>query len=113
MSDLPATALRVAVAADAAASAVPGSVNLLGLDREALADYCESLGEKRFRATQLFRWIHQKGVADFSQMSDLAASLRNRLEGRATTGAPRVASEQASADGTIKWLFASALSRTS
>jgi 23S rRNA (adenine2503-C2)-methyltransferase len=57
--------------------------NLLDFDLEGLAAFCERLGEKRFRATQLFRWIHQKGVADFDQMSDLAKSLRGKLRGRA------------------------------
>ena len=79
--------------------------NLLEFDREALAAYCEQLGEKRFRATQLFRWIHQKGAADFEQMSDLAKSLRDKLAGRACIAALPVLSEQASSDGTIKWLF--------
>jgi len=80
-------------------------VNLLDFDREGLAAYCEQLGEKRFRATQLFRWIHQKGAADFDAMSDLAKSLRDKLRGVAAVTALPVASEQASADGTIKWLF--------
>ena len=79
--------------------------NLLEFDRDALAAFCEQLGEKRFRATQLFRWIHQKGAADFTQMSDLAKSLRDKLAGRATVKAMPMLSEQASADGTIKWLF--------
>ena len=50
-------------------------VNLLDFDLDGLAAFCEQLGEKRFRATQLFRWIHQKGASDFDQMSDLAKSL--------------------------------------
>ncbi len=79
--------------------------NLLEFDRDALAAFCEQLGEKRFRATQLFRWIHQKGAADFAEMSDLARSLRDKLAGRAFVAAMPVISEQASADGTIKWLF--------
>ncbi len=79
--------------------------NLLEFDRDALAVYCEQLGEKRFRATQLFRWIHQKGAADFDQMTDLAKSLRDKLAGRAQVSAMAVVSEQASSDGTIKWLF--------
>ena len=79
--------------------------NLLEFDRDALAAFCEQLGEKRFRATQLFRWIHQKGAADFTQMSDLAKSLRDKLAGRATITVMPVLSEQASTDGTIKWLF--------
>jgi 23S rRNA (adenine2503-C2)-methyltransferase len=81
------------------------AVNLLGLDLEGLAAYCESLGEKRFRATQLFRWMHQRGAADFAAMTDLARSLRDKLNGTAVVRALPVASEQASADGTIKWLF--------
>ena len=79
--------------------------NLLEFDRDALAVYCEQLGEKRFRATQLFRWIHQKGAADFEQMTDLAKSLRDKLAGRAQVAAMAVVSERASSDGTIKWLF--------
>ena len=81
------------------------AANLLEFDRDALAAFCEQLGEKRFRATQLFRWIHQKGASDFAQMSDLAKSLRDKLAGRAVITAMPVVSEQASADGTIKWLF--------
>ncbi|MBL0726782.1 23S rRNA (adenine(2503)-C(2))-methyltransferase RlmN [Piscinibacter sp. HJYY11] len=79
--------------------------NLLDYDLDGLAAYCEKLGEKRFRATQLFRWIHQKGEADFSAMSDLARSLRDKLAGVAVVAPLTVISEQASADGTIKWLF--------
>ena len=80
-------------------------VNLLDFDLEALAAWCEARGEKRFRAVQLFRWIHQKGEADFARMSDLAKSLRDKLAGAAVVQALPVVSEQASADGTVKWLF--------
>lgn len=81
------------------------AVNLLDFDLDALAAYCEQLGEKRFRATQLFRWIHQKGARDFAQMSDLAKSLRDKLATRAEIRPLPVISEHVSADGTIKWLF--------
>ena len=80
-------------------------VNLLDFDLDGLAAYCEGLGEKRFRAVQLFRWIHQKGAAEFSAMSDLAKSLRDKLAGAAVVKGLPIVSEQASADGTIKWLF--------
>ena len=81
------------------------AVNLLDFDLDGLTAYCEGLGEKRFRATQLYRWIHQKGAADFEQMSDLAKSLRSKLAGAAEVrGLDRI-SEHVSADGTIKWLF--------
>jgi 23S rRNA (adenine2503-C2)-methyltransferase len=81
------------------------AVNLLELDLDGLAAFCEGLGEKRFRAQQLSRWVHQRGEADFSRMSDLARSLRERLPGVACVSAPALLSEQASADGTLKWLF--------
>ncbi|CAG1019205.1 Dual-specificity RNA methyltransferase RlmN [Burkholderiaceae bacterium] len=81
------------------------AVNLLEFDLDGLTAFCEQLGEKRFRATQLFRWIHQKGAADFSQMSDLAKSLRDKLAAVAHIKPLAIASEQASTDGTIKWLF--------
>jgi 23S rRNA (adenine2503-C2)-methyltransferase len=82
-----------------------GAVNLLDFDLDALAAFCDSLGEKRFRAQQLFRWIHQRGAGGFAGMSDLAASLRHKLVQAATVSAPPLLSEQASADGTMKWLF--------
>ncbi len=81
------------------------TVNLLDYDLEGLAVFCEKLGEKRFRATQLFRWIHQKGAAHFDEMSDLAKSLREKLKVCAHIQPLRVISQHQSGDGTIKWLF--------
>ncbi|MCW5669497.1 MAG: 23S rRNA (adenine(2503)-C(2))-methyltransferase RlmN [Hydrogenophaga sp.] len=81
------------------------TANLLDFDLEGLAAFCEQLGEKRFRAVQLFRWIHQKGASDFAQMTDLARSLRDKLPGVCTVTDLPVLSRQDSADGTIKWLF--------
>ena len=81
------------------------SVNLLDFDLDALAAWCGAQGEKRFRAVQLFRWIHQKGESDFAHMSDLAKSLRDKLAARAVVQPLKVISEQVSTDGTVKWLF--------
>ena len=81
------------------------TANLLDFDLEGLAAYCERLGEKRFRAVQLFRWIHQKGQSNFDEMSDLAKSLRSKLQGTAHVRALPVLSRQDSTDGTVKWLF--------
>ena len=81
------------------------AVNLLDFDLEGLAAFCESLGEKKFRATQLFRWVHQKGADQFDDMSDLARSLRDKSEGSAEITALPVMTQHISADGTIKWLF--------
>nr|WP_225584852.1 23S rRNA (adenine(2503)-C(2))-methyltransferase RlmN [Acidovorax sp. ACV01] len=91
-------------------SAHPGgsavtTTNLLEFDLDGLAAFCQQLGEKRFRATQLFRWIHQRGASDFDAMSDLAKALRDKLKGCARVEALPVVSEHVSSDGTVKWLF--------
>jgi 23S rRNA (adenine2503-C2)-methyltransferase len=81
------------------------TANLLEFDLEGLAVFCESLGEKRFRATQLFRWIHQRGISNFDDMSDLAKVMREKLKVHAHVAALPILSQQFSKDGTIKWLF--------
>ena len=81
------------------------TANLLDYDLEGLAAFCERLGEKRFRAVQLYRWIHQKGVARFEDMTDLARSLREKLPGVCEVRGLPVLAQQISSDGTIKWLF--------
>ena len=80
-------------------------VNLLEFDLEGLVAFCEELGEKRFRAVQLFRWIHQRGQGNIGQMTDLAKSLRSKLADVAEVRALPLISEHVSADGTVKWLF--------
>ncbi len=81
------------------------AVNLLDFDLDGLAAHCERLGEKRFRAVQLFRWIHQRGARDFDQMSDLAKSLRAKLASGSVIRPLPILSEHRSTDGTVKWLF--------
>ena len=81
------------------------TTNLLDFDLDGLAEFCEQIGQKRFRATQLFRWIHQKGAANFDEMTDLAKSLRARLADSAHVQGLQVVSRHESTDGTIKWLF--------
>lgn len=81
------------------------TTNLLDMDLDALVRFFEDLGEKRFRAVQVFRWIHQKGARDFEAMTDLARSLRSRLPQLCSLDRLPVLSRQDSADGTIKWLF--------
>ena len=79
--------------------------NLLNFDLPGLIAYCQELGEKPFRATQLFRWIHQRGAPDFAQMTDLAKSLREKLTAQARIEGLKILTQQESRDGTIKWLF--------
>ena len=85
------------------------TANLLDFDLEGLAAFCERLGEKRFRATQLFRWIHQRGAREFDQMSDLAKSLREKLKtsaDRAAAGAVgKLVAERAIAAGVKDVVF--------
>jgi 23S rRNA (adenine2503-C2)-methyltransferase len=81
------------------------AVNLLDYDLEGLAVFCDRLGEKRYRAVQLFRWIHQRGATQFAEMSDLAKSLREKLKATAHIKPLDVLSQHISSDGTIKWLF--------
>jgi 23S rRNA (adenine2503-C2)-methyltransferase len=81
------------------------TVNLLGMDHEALAAYCAGLGEKPFRARQLLRWIHQTGVDDFGAMTDMSKALRERLAGEASIVPPPVLLDTTAADGTRKWLL--------
>jgi 23S rRNA (adenine2503-C2)-methyltransferase len=80
--------------------------NLLNFDRDALAVFCEqALGEKRYRATQLFRAVHQRGARDAGMVSDLAKSLRTRINDVAEVQPLKLLQEHVSSDGTIKWLF--------
>ena len=81
------------------------TVNLLGLDHEALAAYCAGLGEKPFRARQLLRWIHQAGADDFGAMTDMSKAFRGRLAADAAITPPRVLHDTTAADGTRKWLL--------
>jgi 23S rRNA (adenine2503-C2)-methyltransferase len=81
------------------------TANLLDFDLEGMVAFCLDHGEKRYRAVQLFRWIHQKGASNFDSMSDLAKSLREKLKACATVSALDVLSEHVSSDGTVKWLF--------
>lgn len=81
------------------------SINLLDYDRIALVDWLEAQGEKPFRASQLLRWLHRFGECDFSQMSDIAKPLRERLASLTETCPPALLANRLSADGTRKLLF--------
>lgn len=80
-------------------------INLLGLDAAALSDLIGQWGGKPFRARQLQRWVHQRGVDAFGDMTDLARDFRAQLSERCSVQALPVSTEQVSSDGTRKWLF--------
>ena len=81
------------------------SANLLDFDAASLQRHFAEMGEKPFRATQVLRWIHQRGVADFAAMTDVAKSLREKLSASARIEAPQVVGDGVSEDGTRKWLI--------
>ncbi len=83
---------------------VTQKVNLLGMTREQLQTFFESLGEKKFRAEQVMKWIHHFGVDNFEEMTNIGKVLKARLNEVAEIRAPEVVSEEFSADGTAKWV---------
>jgi 23S rRNA (adenine2503-C2)-methyltransferase len=80
-------------------------VNLLDYDLKGLANWIEAIGEKPFRAKQVLRRLHHYGAEEFGQMTDLAKSLRARLERLAEIRPPRLLAERVGTDGTRKWLL--------
>ena len=81
-------------------------VNLLDLDRDGLERFfADELGEKRFRAHQVMKWMYHRHICDFAEMSDLGKDLRAKLEERAVVMPPPVILDKPSADGTHKWLL--------
>ena len=79
--------------------------NLLGFDQDAMNRFFAEIGEKPFRARQLVRWIHQRGVSDFRAMSDLAIALHERLPLLGEIATPPVLRDHTAADDTRKWLL--------
>ncbi|MBE0485102.1 23S rRNA (adenine(2503)-C(2))-methyltransferase RlmN [Marinobacter sp.] len=80
-------------------------INLLGMPKEKLEAFFESLGEKRFRAQQVLQWIHQWGVDDFDQMTNMSKALREKLKLVAEVRGPEVVFDETSKDGTRKWVM--------
>ncbi len=82
-----------------------GRRDLVGLSRTELAAELAAIGEAPFRAKQLWHWIYHQGVTDFARMSSVARPLQEKLAERFVIGRPEVATVQASADETRKFLF--------
>lgn len=79
--------------------------NLLGMTRQQLEDFFVQMGDKKFRAVQVMKWVHQFGVTDFNEMTNLSAALRRKLGEQCCIAAPEVVSREYSADGTRKWVM--------
>jgi len=86
-------------------STIETKASLFDLNRSQLEKFFVNWGEKPFRAAQLVKWIHQRGVTDFSQMTNLSKSWRARLAEQFDLPTPQIIRAQEGADGTRKWLF--------
>ena len=80
-------------------------LNLFGLDRAALREQFALWDEKPYRADQVMQWIYGRGVDDFAAMSNLSKTLREKLSSEAEIRVPELVAEQASEDGTRKWVL--------
>lgn len=80
-------------------------INLLGYNKKALQNFFIELGEKPYRAEQVLKWIHFQGIADFSLMTNLSKSLREKISDIAEIRPPEIAYENTAHDGTHKWLL--------
>ncbi len=83
----------------------PTPVDLASLTLDGLTDFLVSLGEKPFRAKQLYTWLHQRGATSFDEMTDLSKALRQQLREKTVLRVVEKDLEQRSVDGTIKYRF--------
>jgi 23S rRNA (adenine2503-C2)-methyltransferase len=95
----------------AATARADGRIDLIGLARDQIRDTLEAAGleprQARLRAKQLWHWIYNRGVTDFSLMTDIAKAQQPWLAERFAIGRPEVVEAQVSSDGTRKWLLCS------
>lgn len=82
-----------------------GKINLLGLTQAQMESFFESIGEKRFRASQVMKWIHHFGVDDFDAMTNVSKALREKLKAHAQIRGPEIVTQSISEDGTRKWVI--------
>jgi len=80
-------------------------VNLLGLSPQKMKDFFVEMGEKPFRAQQILKWIHQVGIEDFDDMSNVSKVMREKLKEVACVEYPEVVYHDVSKDGTKKWVM--------
>ncbi len=79
--------------------------NLLGLSLAQMEAFFVGIGEKKFRAQQVLKWIHHSGVTDIGAMTNLGVALREKLQAIAEVRPPEIVSQHDSADGTRKWVI--------
>ena len=86
-------------------SDTPAKINLLGLSPAKMEEFFASIGEKKFRAHQMLKWIHQYGESDFEKMTNMGKALRAKLAEISEVALPEVVYEDFSKDGTRKWVM--------
>jgi 23S rRNA (adenine2503-C2)-methyltransferase len=79
--------------------------NLYNLEREELARFLEEMGVEPYRATQLFKWVYNKGERDFNEMTDVPRSLRHAFSDIFSLHLPEIERCLPSKDGSVKFLF--------
>jgi 23S rRNA (adenine2503-C2)-methyltransferase len=84
---------------------VPAKINLLGLTLVQMEQFFLDMGEKKFRAQQVLKWIHHTGTTDIGQMSNIGKVLREKLQIVAEVRPPEIVSQHDSSDGTRKWVI--------
>ena len=81
-------------------------MELLGKSIEELQEYFATLGEPKYRAAQIYRWLYAERVFDFAHMTDLPEELRKKLSTETTITLPTVKQRFVSTDGSVRYLFA-------
>lgn len=84
---------------------MPKTPNIRSLSREALTEHFLAMGEKKFRAQQVYEWLWQKGAGSFEEMTNLSKALRDRLNAEFVINKIKIQDTQKSSDGTIKYAF--------
>ncbi len=79
--------------------------NILGKTLPEMEELLVNLGQKSYRAKQILKWIHQKGICNFDDMTDLSRELRNIMQDNFIIEAPKISYEELSKDGTKKWIL--------
>lgn len=79
--------------------------NLFNFHQSSMRDFFEANGDKAFRGTQIFQWIHQHGVIGFDKMTNLSKDTRVWLTENTQSSLPTIALDKTSTDGTRKWLL--------
>ena len=79
--------------------------NILGKTLPEMEELLVNLGQKSYRAKQILKWIHQRGICNFDDMTDLSKELRNIMQDNFIIEAPKISYEELSEDGTKKWIL--------